>query len=209
MLELFDYFRSTASYRVRIALNIKGVNYKTTEIHLVEGGGQQHSQAYQSINPSKLVPTLKLADGTSISQSTAIIEYLEETYPNPALLPKDAIERAKVRTICNIVAADIHPLNNLRVLQYLQKEFDVSDENKTTWYHNWIQKGFSAIESLLEQNSSNGKFCFGDNVSMADLYLIPQVYNANRFNCPLDDFPIIYSINQHCLTLEAFAKASP
>lgn len=209
MLELFDYYRSTASYRVRITLNLKGIEHKRTVVHLVKDGGQQHSESYKEVNPSALVPTLRLEDGTFLTQSLAIIEYLNEAYPAPAILPIDSTERAKVRGIANIIASDIHPINNLRILQYLQNELKISDDNKDEWYRNWINKGFVAIESLLSKYKSNGNFCFGNSVSMADIFLIPQVYNANRFNCPLDSFPLIKSINDNCIKLEAFSKANP
>lgn len=209
MLELFDYFRSTASYRVRIALNLKSIDYKSTSIHLVKDGGQQHSNEYKELNPSGLVPSLKLDDGTVLRQSLSILEYLDEAYPTPSLLPNNILDKAKVREIANIIGSDIHPINNLRVLKYLQGNLNVTDEDKKSWYENWINKGFNAIESILKNSGSNGKFCFGNTVSMADIFLIPQVYNANRFNCPMDKFPFIMAINENCLKIDAFAKATP
>ena len=208
MLKLYNYFRSTASYRVRIALNYKELPYQLHEIHLVNGGGEQFSAEYQTINPQSLVPSL-VDDNIVIHQSIAIIEYLEERYPKPALLPNDPVVRAHIRSLAQIIACDIHPLNNLRVLKYLKNDIKVTDKQKQQWYHYWIIQGFTAIEKILQQQGSSGKFCFGNKVTLADIVLIPQVYNANRFNCSLDNFPLIKQINDHCLTLSYFANAAP
>lgn len=208
MIELFDYFRSTASYRVRIALAFKELPVECREIHLVQDGGQQHQAFYQAINPQCLVPTLKEAD-FELTQSIAILEYLEEKYPTPALMPADLTTRAKVRQLAQLIACDIHPLNNLRVLQYLVNEFGHSEADKMQWYHHWIQQGFQALESWLEKYQSNGQFCFGEQPTLADVCLVPQVYNAHRFECDMQTYPLISSINKHCLTLAAFASTAP
>lgn len=207
-MQLYDYYRSTASYRVRIALNLKKITYEKKEVHLVKNGGEQHAADYVQINPQHLVPSL--IDGeNSLNQSLAILEYLEERFPQPALLPDDLIMRSKVRSIAQIIACDIHPLNNLRVLQYLQQKLDVSDEQKNAWYHHWIEQGFQAIEKILSANKSKGYFCIGNTPTIADICLVAQVYNAKRFNCPLDNYSIIQSINDNCLKISAFADASP
>jgi len=208
MIKLYDYFRSSASYRVRIALNLKEIPHELIPVHLVNNGGEQHSPEYVTLNPQHLVPTLVDGDFT-LSQSLAIIDYLEEKHPTTSLLPSDIRQKAIVKQMAQLVAIDIHPLNNLRVLQYLADTLEVTDAQKSAWYQNWIIKGFSALETLLSAHQSNGQFCFGNTPTLADLCLIPQVYNAYRFECPMDDFPIIKSINEHCLTLPAFEKASP
>jgi maleylacetoacetate isomerase len=206
MLKLFGYWRSTAAYRVRIALNLKQIAYENISVHLVKDGGEQHKPEYRSLNPQGLVPLL--VDGSlKLNQSIAILEYLEEKYPLPALLPSDVIERAKVRAFCQMIACDIHPLNNLRVLQYLSGPLAVSEDSKNTWYHHWIHQGFAAIEAQLEQSA--GQFCFGDQVTMADLLLVPQVYNANRFAVDLTPYPRLCAINEQCLMLAAFRDAAP
>lgn len=201
-MRLHDYFRSTASYRVRIALNFKNINYDKIEVHLVNNGGEQNSPAYKDINPQGLVPTLDINHNINLTQSMAILEYLEETYPTPPLLPSDNVARAHVRAMANIIACDIHPLNNLRILKYLKNDLDINDAEKNQWYHHWILTGFAALEKLLL--NSNSKFCYGNSPTFADLCLIPQVYNANRFNCSLDEFPKIYAINEYCLGLKEF-----
>ena len=208
MLKLFGYWRSTAAYRVRIALNVKQVSYNNVSVHLVKEGGEQHKAEYRALNPQGLVPLL--VDGKlSINQSTAILEYLEERYPTPALLPEDLYARAEVRSICQMVACDIHPLNNLRVLQYLTGELDIAEERKSQWYHHWIHKGFEALETKLLSHKSKGPYCMGSDLTMADIYLVSQVYNANRFNVDLNAYPRICAINEHCMTLSAFSDAAP
>jgi maleylacetoacetate isomerase len=206
MITLYDYFRSTASYRVRIALNIKGLGYQLKEVHLVNNGGEQFSDEYKKLNPFARVPTL--IDGDFVlTQSLAIIEYLDAKYPTNSLIPTNIELAGQIREFCQIIASDIHPINNLSVLKYLQKNLGVSDEDKNKWYHHWIINGFDAIEKILE--SSAGKFCFGDSVTLADICLVAQVYNANRFNLPVDNYPNIVRINSNCLNLEEFKKASP
>ena len=208
MYELYDYFRSTASYRVRIALAYKQCDYKTIPIHLLENGGEQHQSQYRTLNPQELVPTLRV-DDHYLHQSLAILEYLEETHPQPALLPKDPLLRAEIRGIALSIACDIHPLNNLRVLQYLQQNLNVTDAEKDVWYHHWLSKGLSAIETLLAKNPNRGNCCFGNTPTFADLCLIPQLYNAHRFAVPLEDYPTLLAIETHCLTLPAFIWAMP
>ena len=206
MITLYDYFRSTSSYRVRIALNIKGLGYQLKEVHLVNNGGEQFSDEYKKLNPFARVPTL--IDGDFVlTQSLAIIEYLDAKYPTNSLIPTNIELAGQIREFCQIIASDIHPINNLSVLKYLQKNLGVSDEDKNKWYHHWIINGFDAIEKILE--SSAGKFCFGDSVTLADICLVAQVYNANRFNVPVDNYPNIVRINSNCLNLEEFKKASP
>lgn len=207
MLTLYDYYRSTASYRVRIALNYKRLPFHSKSVHLVNNGGEQHTPLYQSINPQQLVPTLQ--DGSfRVSQSMAILEYLEEKYPRPPLLPHDFEKRAKVRALANIIACDIHPLNNLRVLQYLKSHLQASEQQKIDWYHHWLHVNFSAIEQLLQQNKA-GPYCFGKHITLADICLIPQVYNAIRFRCDMKNYPLIMKINQNCLQIPTFIEASP
>ncbi|WP_436897346.1 maleylacetoacetate isomerase [Acinetobacter gyllenbergii] len=203
-MKLYSYFRSSAAYRVRIALNLKALPYETEAVHLVKN--EQQLASYRALNPSQLVPTLLDHDQT-FTQSLSILEYLEERYPAKALLPKDLIERAKVRAFAQSIACDIHPINNLRVLKYLQNDLAISNEQKTLWYRHWILEGFHSLEMQLQH--SNGQFCFGSQPTFADCCLIPQVYNAKRFKIDLSAFPKIESIYQHCLTLPAFLNATP
>jgi maleylacetoacetate isomerase/maleylpyruvate isomerase len=205
-MNLYSYWRSTAAYRVRIALNLKQLPYDITNVDLVKNGGEQHSEAYQKLNPNQLVPTLVDGD-VVLSQSSAIIEYLEESYPGSALLPKQAYLRAQIRAMAQTVACDIHPLNNLRVLQYLKKKLSAEQQQLDNWYQHWVQKGFAAIEKTLQ--STSGNYCFDNDVTLADVFLVPQVYNANRFKVDINDFPLIQKINNNCLQLDAFHKASP
>lgn len=208
MLKLYGYWRSTAAYRVRIALNLKQVSYSQESVHLVKDGGEQHKPEYQSLNPQSLVPTL-VDDSLIIGQSQAILEYLEEKYPSPPLLPNDLKSRAIVRQLCNVIACDIHPLNNLRVLQYLQNQLEIADEKKTEWYHHWIEKGFTAFEGLLQKHQLSGNYSVGTELSMADACLIPQIYNANRFGFDMSKFDRLSEINENCLKLERFQNAIP
>ncbi len=210
MIKLYDYFRSSASFRVRIALNLKDLPYEQVEVHLVKEGGQHLQERYATINPQKLVPCLIDADKhTALAQSLAIIEYVEEQYPAPALLPKDPLLRSEVRAFAQYIACDIHPLNNLRVLQYLTGTLQLSETQKMTWYFHWLQTGFTALESLLAAQTVRGPFCFGETPTLADICLIPQVYNALRFEFPMEDYPRLCAVNQQCLTLPAFERALP
>lgn len=204
-MKLYSYFRSSASYRVRIALNLKDLPYDIIPIHLVKG--EQKSDGYKDKNPSGLIPALELDDGTIITQSMAILDYLENEYPSVPLLPKDNANRAIVLSMCNIIACDTHPLNNLRVLQYLANDLKISDEQKQNWYAHWILVNFTALENLLKIHG--GKYCFGDELSLADACLIPQVYNAKRFKVDLAGFPNILKVVENCHQLDAFVKASP
>lgn len=205
MIKLYSYFRSSAAYRVRIALNLKQVDYEIEAVNLLTAEEQQ--AAYAEINPQKLVPVMD-HDGQLFYQSMAILEYLEETFPEPPLLPADCAARAEVRALANVIACDIHPLNNTRVIKYLVSELDTAEADKLTWYRHWVAEGFDAIEKRLTA-SSDGRFCFGDAPGMADTLLIPQVYNARRFELEMTPYPLIESIEQHCLKIEAFNLAVP
>lgn len=207
-MKLYDYFRSTACYRVRIALNIKNIAYEKINIHLVNNGGEHHSSEYRQLNPQGLVPSLNI-EGQVISQSLAIIDYLDDSYPNPALLPKNPLDKAMVRSLALSVACDIHPLNNLRVLKQLKEQFRCNESQITEWYHHWLKAGFDALEATLHTIQGRDAFCFGTTVSLADICLVPQVYNAKRFHFAMDSYPLINEINDHCLTLEPFQKAAP
>ena len=206
-LALYSYYRSSAAYRVRIALNLKNLDYVIHPVNLVDGGGEQHRTEYLDLNPQGLVPALKTEDGL-LTESAAIIEYLEERYPEPRLLPEHAGDRALVRSLAQMIACDIHPLNNLRVLNYLWPD-NASPEQKQRWYHHWLEKGLSAFEIRLERSGSNGAFCCGDAPGLADLFLLPQVYNAIRFEYPIDDYRLIQSIYRNCTAIEAFQRAAP
>ena len=206
MLTLYDYFRSSAAYRLRIALNLKGLAYTQIPVHLVRGGGEHLKADYRAINPQARVPSLVTDDGETLTQSPAILEWLEETCPEPPLLPGDAMTRAKVRAIASIVACDIHPLNNLVVMNYLKGTFGASSPDIDIWYANWVRQGFEAIEALLPDN---GPFAFGATPTLADIYLVPQVFNARRFNVALDKFPKIIGCDAACQKIAAFANAHP
>lgn len=209
-MKLYSYFRSSAAYRVRIALNLKKLEADIIPIHLLKNGGEQHSAAYRQINPSELVPALLEANaeqGFTLTQSLSILEYLDEKFTDTALLPKDIQQRALIRAFSQSIACDIHPLNNLRVLQYLSAALEVSDKQKTAWYTHWVEVGFTGLEAQLKH--SNGQFCFGNSASFADCCLIPQVYNALRFNIDLSAYPKIQSIYTHCNTLSTFQNAAP
>ncbi|OGT64022.1 MAG: maleylacetoacetate isomerase [Gammaproteobacteria bacterium RIFCSPHIGHO2_12_FULL_45_9] len=208
MLQLFDYFRSSASFRVRVALNLKGLPYDLVPIHLVNHGGEHLTPEYQTINPSSLVPTLKEGDKV-LTQSLAIIEYLNDLHPEPPLLPSEPYEKALVRAFSLSIAADIHPLNNLRVLTYLTDHLNLNEAAKTKWYQHWITKGFSALETQLNAHPHSFQFCFGHQPSLADICLVPQCYNARRFNCDLSPYPTLMRIDQTCQQHKAFEKAWP
>lgn len=203
---LYDYFRSSCAYRVRIALAVKELEYEQIKIDLTKD--QQHGNHYQQINSQGLVPSL-IDENHVFTQSLAIIEYLNEKYPAPPLLPSSAIERAQVRAVALSIACDIHPLNNLRVLNTLRKDWQAKPEQITQWYHHWLQQGLDAIEQQLAQHTRKADFCFSDCVTLADICLIPQIYNAKRFEFPLDAYPIIQSIYTHCTQLPAFINAAP
>jgi len=207
-MKLYSYWRSTAAYRVRLALNVKGIAYETVSISLLPGQSVHRQDEYRSRNPQMLVPYLE--DGEfGVGQSQAILEYLEETSPATPLLPDSAKQRAAVRSFCNSICCDIHPLNNLRVLFYLKEELGVSDEQRNDWYANWIHEGFRAAEITAVEHADDGPFIFGETVSLADCCLIPQIYNARRFNVSLDDYPQLVAIDAHCNSLSEFAEAIP
>ena len=194
---------------MRIALNLKGMPYTAVPVHLVKDGGQHRSAAYRARNPQALVPAFELEDGTVLTQSLAIMEYLDEVQPEPALLPADAIGRARVRALAQAIACDLHPVNNLRVLQYLSQQLGISAEQKDAWYRHWVATGLQGLEALLADHPSTGRFCHGDTPTLADCCLVPQLYNARRFQCPLDAYPTIRRIAAACETLPAFQQAAP
>lgn len=205
MMRLYTYFRSSAAYRVRIALNLKGLDYDAVPVHLVREGGQQKKPEFLALNPQGLVPALE-DDGQVLTQSLAIIEYLDETRPNPPLLPADPLGRAQVRAIAQAIACDIHPINNLRVLHYLSGQLGLDQAAKDEWYRHWVQTGLHAVEAML---SGAGAFCHGDRPGLADCCLVPQVFNARRFKCDLSALPKISAISERCEALDAFARAAP
>jgi maleylacetoacetate isomerase len=208
MIKLYSFFRSSASFRVRIALNLKGLPFDTTSVHLSKGGGEQFAPEFKSLNPAALVPVM-VDEGQALTQSLAIVEYLEERYPTPPLLPQGAADRARVRAIALSIACEIHPLNNLRVLGYLTKQLGLSDEEKNAWYRHWVETGLATVEALLADDPRTGAFCHGDTVTLADICLVPQIFNAQRFNCKLEHAPTVMRIFERCLSLPAFADAVP
>jgi maleylpyruvate isomerase len=204
---LYGYFRSSAAYRVRIALNLKGLDYDQTFIHLARL--EQLKESFAALNPQKLLPVLVDDDGAQLTQSLAIIEYLEETRPEPPLLPRDPVGRARVRALALAVACEIHPLNNPRVLRYLTGTLGASEEQKNAWYRHWVEDGLLALEKLLASSPATGRFCHGDTPTMADLCLVPQVANGRRFNCDFSGCPTVLRIEAECQTVDAFARAAP
>ena len=206
-MKLYSFFRSSASYRVRIALNMKGLSYEQVPIHLRRGGGEQFSAAYTAINPQALVPTLE-DEGKIFTQSLAIIEYLEEKYPKPALLPASPASKAIVRGMALIIACEVHPIQNLRVLNYLKATYNQPDEQVNRWAQHWIDLGLLALEQSIIRDGG-GKFCFGETPTLADICLVPQLGNARRFGCDLARYPTILAIEKNCLAIAAFANAAP
>jgi maleylpyruvate isomerase len=207
-MKLYTYFRSSAAYRVRIALNLKGIAYDAAPVHLLRNGGEQLSDAYRAINPAMLLPALE-DDGNVIGQSLAIIEYLEETQPQTPLLPSAPAGRARVRALALTVAADTHPLGNLRVLKYLTGELAVPDEVKLAWQQHWLRTGMSSLEALLANDPRTGRYCHGDTPTLADCCLVPQVFSAQRFGVDLAPYPTIARIHAACNELPAFQQAHP
>ncbi len=205
MLTLYSYFRSSAAYRVRIALNLKGLSFETISIHLQKEGGLNRRPAYRAVNPQMRVPALKLESGEILTQSLAIIEYLDEIRPDPPLLPRDPIGRAKVRALAQLVACDIHPLNNTSPLRYLKNELGQDQAKIDAWYHHWITEGFEALEAMI----SNRRYTCGDEITLADICLVPQVANARRLKVSLERFPKIVLVDAACAKLAAFEKARP
>jgi maleylpyruvate isomerase len=204
-MKLYSYFRSSAAYRVRIALNLKGLPYEMVSIHLTKDGGRQRTAEFRAVNPQMRVPVLALSGGEVLTQSLAIIEYLDEINPEPPLLPADALDRAKARAVAQMIACDIHPLNNLVTLQYLKRTLKHEQADIDTWYRHWVLEGFTAVEAML----GPGPYACGAHVTLADLCLVPQVANARRFQVPLEAFPKIVAADAACLKLPAFDKARP
>jgi maleylpyruvate isomerase len=207
-MKLYSYFRSSAAYRVRIALNLKGLSYETVPVHLLRDGGEHLKPDYRALNPDAVVPTF-IDGGQVMSQSLAIIEYLDETYREPPLLPGTAADRAFVRSIALQVACEIHPLDNLRVLRYLKHELGVADDAKNAWYRHWVESGFASLEKRLGGDARVGKFCLGNTPTLADLCLVPQMSNARRFNIDVSRYPTIVRIVDHAEQLDAFQRAAP
>lgn len=205
-IKLYSYFRSSSAYRVRIALNVKMIPYDIIPVHLLRNGGEQYSEKYKKVNPLAQVPTLQ-DNERSVAQSMAILEYLEEEFPRPSLLPHSSFEKAIVRQMCEIVNSSIQPLQNLSVTQYLSNTLKLSDEQKNAWVQFWILRGFESLEILLQKHS--GKFSFGDQITLADCLLVPQVFSASRFHVDMTHFPKIVEINKRCMELTDFIKASP
>jgi len=207
-VKLFTYFRSSAAYRVRIALNLKGLGYDAVPVHLLRDGGQHLLDEYRAINPSGLVPAFQ-DDAITLTQSMAILEYLEEAYPQVPLMPTGAVARAHVRELAQIIACDIHPVNNLRVLKYLVRQLGQSEEVKTDWYRHWVIEGFQSLEAHLARHLDTGTFCYGHSPTIADCFLVPQVFNAQRFDIDVTAYPTISRINDMCVDLPAFKAAHP
>ncbi|WP_454732434.1 MULTISPECIES: maleylacetoacetate isomerase [Cupriavidus] len=207
-MKLYSYFRSSASYRVRIALNLKGLPYDYAPVHLLRDGGQQLLPAYRALNPDALVPTL-VDDDHVLMQSVAMVEYLDETHPEPLLLPGSALDRAYIRAVALEVACEIHPLNNLRVLKYLKHTLGVTEEAKDAWYRHWVELGFEAVNTNLARSGKAGRFCFGDTPTLADICLVPQVFNAQRFNIDVSRYAAIAKAFEACMALPAFQQAEP
>jgi maleylacetoacetate isomerase len=207
-LRLYTYWRSSAAYRVRIALAVKGLEYEAVPRHLLRGGGEQRSAGYLAMNPQGLVPALE-HDGQVVTQSLAICEYLDEIHPRPPLLPADPLGRAAVRAMALAVACDVHPLNNLRVQQYLRGELGQDDETVARWTRHWIDRGFVALEQLIARHTGDWRHCYGSSVTLADVFLVPQVYNARRAQLDLSPYPRLTAVVQHLESVPAFAAARP
>ena len=203
-MQLYNYFRSSASYRVRIALALKGLDYDYVAVHLQRN--EQFNESYAAMSPSRLVPLLK-DDDRIVTQSLAIVEYLDETHPNPPLLPGDAAARARIRALALDIACEIHPLNNLRVLRYLVHDLKVSEDDKNRWYRHWVETGLEVVEQrLAAPGGGTGRFCHGDTPTLADVALVPQIHNAQRFECRLEHVPTVMRVYEECMKLDAFAK---
>jgi maleylpyruvate isomerase len=208
-MKLYTYFRSSAAYRVRIALNLKGLDYEAQPVHLLRDGGQHLADAYRAVNPSTLLPTLVDDDGAVISQSLAILEYLEETRPQTPLLPADPAGRARVRALALTVVADTHPLGNLRVLKYIKGEMGLTEEVKLEWHRHWLRSGLETLEAMLAGDARTGVYSHGDTPTLADCCLVPQVFNAQRFEVDTAPYPTVMRINAACVALPAFQQAHP
>jgi maleylacetoacetate isomerase len=206
-MQLYHYFRSSASFRVRIALALKGLDCELVPIHLLKH--EQTSAAYAALTPAQLVPLLKVDDEHLLTQSLAIIEYLDEVHPAPSLLPGDAFDRARIRSIAQDIACEIHPIDNLRVLRYLVREMKVGEDDKTRWYKHWVETGLEVVERRLAGDARTGRFCHGDTPTLVDCVLVPQIFNAQRFECRLDHVPTVMRVFEACMALDAFSKTQP
>jgi maleylacetoacetate isomerase/maleylpyruvate isomerase len=207
-MQLYGYWRSTAAYRVRIALALKGLAFDAIPVHLVRGGGEQHADQYRALNPLELVPTL-VVDGRALTQSLAIVEWLDETYPSPPLLPASAWDRARAREMALLIACDIRPVNNLRVLNYLAGPLGADEARKLAGYRHWVEVGLRALETMLARDGRSGPYCIGDAPTLADICLVPQLYNARRFGLELSPFPALLAVDAACAALDAFRQAAP
>jgi maleylacetoacetate isomerase len=207
-MKLYNYFRSSAAFRTRIAFNLKGVQCETVEVDLRATANDQQKPEYHAVNPQGLVPALVIQDST-VAQSLAIIEYLEEVYPEPPLMPRSPVDRARVRAMALAIACDMHPLNNLRVLNYLRSPLAHDEETVNAWYRHWIAVGFSGLEQEARRATGDGRHMFGSSVTIADIYIVPQMYNARRFKCDVEPYPTLRGICEHLESLPAFAKAVP
>jgi len=207
-MKLFNYFRSSSSYRVRIACHLKGLPYEYLPVHLNRDGGEQFGPTFSMLNPQQLVPVLE-DGGSHIAQSMAILEYLEERYPDVPLLPRSEVARARVRQIAQYIACEMHPLNNLRVLKFLSGPLGLSEEQKQRWIAHWLQTGLSALEAELSQSPDRGAFCFGETPTLADCCLVPQLFNTRRFGIDVQAYPTLHAIERRCEELDAFRRAHP
>jgi len=207
-MKLYTYFRSSAAYRTRIAFNLKGLAFEPVTVDLRAPASEQHKPSFRTINPHGLVPAI-VVDGITISQSLAIIEYLDETHPEPPFLPRSPLDRARVRSMALAVACDIHPLNNLRVLNYLRSPLGHDEETVNTWYRHWVAQGFAGLEKLAQQTSADGRFMFGATLTLADIFIVPQMYNAPRLKCDVEPYPTLRKICAHLESQPAFARAAP
>lgn len=207
-MRLYDYYRSSASFRVRIGLNLKGITPERSPIHLTKNGGEQFGTEFTGLNPQQLVPVLEDGDNRLI-QSMAILEYLDETHPEPPFLPEGAAARARVRALTQVIACDLHPLNNLRILKYLKDVLGHDEDERNAWYRHWVEVGLTAFEALLAGHPDTGRFCHGDRPTLADIALVPQIFNAKRFDCPLGRYPVTMAIFDNCMAEEAFDAAQP
>jgi maleylacetoacetate isomerase len=207
-MKLYTFFRSSASYRVRIALNLKGIDYEQAPIHLRRGGGEQLQPFYKAVNPQALVPALE-DNGLILTQSLAIIEYLDEKYRDPPLLPKDPADKALVRSMALVIACEVHPIQNLRVLNYIKDAYSQTDEQVNRWSQHWINLGLTALEQMIVAQPKRGQFCFGNRPTVADICVVPQLGNARRYGCDLSQYPAILGVEKACMALAAFANAAP